>query len=124
MVASGITFLACGLTTPRNAANLELAIGILGVVFLNAAIGFAREHSAERTAEALQAMVASSARVMRAGALTGESRSTPRIAEAVDPEMALHEARTRVFMGTSVVNGSGRALVYATGLSTELVTSS
>ncbi|EQD46000.1 ATPase, P-type (transporting), HAD superfamily, subfamily IC, partial [mine drainage metagenome] len=52
-------------------------------------------------------------------ALTGESRPTPRIAEAVSTEVAPHEARNCVFMGTSVVNGSGRAVVYATGLSTE-----
>jgi hypothetical protein len=31
MVAAGITFLAYALTTPRSAADLELAIGILGV---------------------------------------------------------------------------------------------
>jgi len=159
MVASGITFLAYALSTPRDAANLELAIGILGVVLLNAAIGFAQEHAAERTAEALQAMVPSTARVVRGGelteiaavdlvpgdlvvldagdaisadcrlidahdlqvemaALTGESRPTPRISEAV-PETQTSDARNCVFMGTSVVNGSGRAVVFATGLATE-----
>ena len=64
MVAAGITFLAYALSTPREAANLELAIGILAVVLLNAVIGFAQEHAAERTAEALQAMVPSTARVI------------------------------------------------------------
>ena len=57
MVAAGITFVAYALTTPRSSANLVLAIGILGVVLLNAVIGFAQEHAAERTAEALQALV-------------------------------------------------------------------
>ena len=159
IVAAAITFLAYALTTPRNAANLELAIGILGVVLLNACIGFAQEHAAERTAEALQAMVPATARVIRDGertevpaadlvpgdvvvldagdaisadcrlidahdllvemaALTGESRPTPRIAEAV-PETKTSDARNCVFMGTSVVNGSGRAVVFATGLATE-----
>src|ERR1022692_4032548 len=159
IVAAAITFLAYALTTPRNAASLELAIGILGVVLLNAFIGFAQEHSAERTAEALQAMVPATARVIRDGerteipaadlvpgdlvvldagdaisadcrlidahdllvemaALTGESRPTPRIAEAV-PETTTSDARNCVFMGTSVVNGSGRAVVFATGLATE-----
>jgi Ca2+-transporting ATPase len=159
MVASGITFLAYALSAPKDAADLELAIGILGVVLLNAAIGFAQEHAAERTAEALQAMVPAAARVIRDGelteiaavdlvpgdlvvldagdaisadcrlidahdllvemaALTGESRPTPRISEAV-PETQAADARNCVFMGTSVVNGSGRAVVFATGLATE-----
>jgi len=159
MVAAGITFLAYILSSPREAANLELAIGILAVVLLNAVIGFAQEHAAERTAEALQAMVPSTARVIRDGepteiaavdlvpgdlvvldagdaisadcrlvdahdllvemaALTGESRPTPRISEAVQ-ETQTADARNCVFMGTSVVNGSGRAVVFATGLTTE-----
>jgi len=159
MVAAGITFLAYALSTPRDAADLELAIGILGVVLLNAVIGFAQEHAAERTAEALQAMVPSTARVIRDGelteiaaidlvpgdlvvldagdaisadcrlidahdllvemaALTGESRPTPRISDAV-PETQPSDARNCIFMGTSVVNGSGRAVVFATGLATE-----
>jgi Ca2+-transporting ATPase len=54
MVAAGITFLAYALSTPRDPADLELAIGILGVVLLHAVIGFAQQHAAERTAEALQ----------------------------------------------------------------------
>ncbi|MGD0592682.1 MAG: cation-transporting P-type ATPase [Acidimicrobiales bacterium] len=159
MVAAAITFLAYVLSLPRQAANLELAIGILGVVVLNATIGFVQEHAAERTAEALQAMVPSTARVIRDGelteiaaidlvpgdlvvldagdaisadcrlievhdllvemaALTGESRPTPRISEAL-PETQAADARNCVFMGTSVVNGGGRAVVFATGLATE-----
>jgi Ca2+-transporting ATPase len=159
VVAAGITLLAYALSSPRDAATLELAIGILGVVLLNAVIGFAQEHAAERTADALQAMVPSTARVIRDGdltevaavdlvpgdlvvldagdavsadcrlieahdlqvemaALTGESRPTPRISEAV-AQGPVADARNCVFMGTSVVNGSGRAVVFATGLNTE-----
>jgi P-type Ca2+ transporter type 2C len=159
IVAAGITFLAYALSTPRDSANLVLAIGILGVVLLNAVIGFAQEHAAERTAEALQALVPATARVIRDGelteipavdlvpgdlvvldagdaisadcrlidahdllvemaALTGESRPTPRICDAV-PQGQAADARNFVFMGTSVVNGSGRAVVFATGLATE-----
>jgi Ca2+-transporting ATPase len=159
VVAAGITFLAYALSTPSDAATLELAFGIIGVVLLNAVIGFAQEHAAERTAEALQAMVPSVARVIRDGelteiaavelvpgdlvvldagdaisadcrlieahdlqvemaALTGESRPTPRISEAVQ-EGPIADARNCVFMGTSVVNGSGKAVVFATGLNTE-----
>jgi magnesium-transporting ATPase (P-type) len=159
MVAAGITFGAYALSTPRDSASLVLAIGILGVVLLNAVIGFAQEHAAERTAEALQALVPATARVIRDGeltevpavdlvpgdlvmldagdaisadcrlidshdllvemaALTGESRPTPRICDAV-PHAQAADARNCVFMGTSAVNGSGRAVVFATGLSTE-----
>ena len=159
MVAAGITFGAYALSTPRDSASLVLAIGILGVVLLNAVIGFAQEHAAERTAEALQALVPATARVIRDGeltevpavdlvpgdlvmldagdaisadcrlidshdllvemaALTGESRPTPRICDAV-PQAQPADARNCVFMGTSAVNGSGRAVVFATGLSTE-----
>jgi Ca2+-transporting ATPase len=160
MVASALTFLIYFLTTPLNTANLELAIGILGVVLLNAVIGFIQEHAAERTAQALQAMVPALARVLRDGeltevpavelvpgdvavldagdavsadcrlvevrelavemaVLTGESRPKARVVEAAGPEVEVAEARNCVFMGTSVVNGGGKAVVFATGLQTE-----
>ena len=51
-------------------------------------------------------------------ALTGESRPTPRICDAM-PQAQAADARNCVFTGTSVVNGSGRAVVFATGLATE-----
>jgi Ca2+-transporting ATPase len=57
LAASAITLCSYLVQSPRDAGNLELAVAILGVVLLNAAIGFFQEHSAERTAEALQAMV-------------------------------------------------------------------
>jgi Ca2+-transporting ATPase len=152
MVAAGLTFLIYLLSTPRNAANLELAFGIAGVVVLNALIGFVQEHAAERTAEALQAMVPHAARVLRAGelaeipaedlvpgeavpadarvieahalsiemaALTGESQPSGRTAEPAGPGVAAAEARDGVFMGTSVITGTGKAVVFGTGLGTE-----
>ncbi len=67
MVASGITFLAYALSRPRDVGNLHLTIAILAVVVLNAIIGFAQEYSAERTAEALRAMVPRTCRVLRDG---------------------------------------------------------
>jgi P-type Ca2+ transporter type 2C len=70
LVAAGLTFLIYARSVPRDPANLILAFGILGVVVLNALIGFAQEHAAERTAEALQAMVPRRARVLRGGQLT------------------------------------------------------
>ncbi|MER6410122.1 cation-transporting P-type ATPase [Streptomyces humidus] len=67
IVASGITFLAYGLQEPRDVGTLQLAVAILGVVLLNAGIGFAQEYSAERTAQALEAMVPHTCRVLRDG---------------------------------------------------------
>lgn len=67
IVASGITFLAYGLEEPHDEGTLQLAVAILGVVVLNAAIGFAQEYSAERTAQALEAMVPHTCRVLRGG---------------------------------------------------------
>ena len=67
MVASAITFIAYFLQHPRDPGHLELAVAILCVVVLNAVIGFFQEYSAERTAEALQAMVPQSSQVVRHG---------------------------------------------------------
>ncbi|MGW1892528.1 cation-translocating P-type ATPase [Streptomyces sp. NPDC002004] len=67
LVASAITFLAYALGQPRDPGTLQLAVAILGVVVINAAIGFAQEYSAERTAESLQAMVPHTCRVLRDG---------------------------------------------------------
>ncbi|MDA8302892.1 MAG: cation-transporting P-type ATPase [Actinomycetota bacterium] len=159
MVAAGITFVIYFVSSPHDPANLELAFGILGVVAINAVIGFAQEHAAERAAEALQAMVPHTARVLRAGqlteiaaeglvpgdvvvleagdavsadcrvieshelsiemaAITGESQPVRRVADPVSAAQ-LTDARNLVFMGTSVTNGTGKAVVFATGLGTE-----
>lgn len=159
LVASAITLLAYGLQDPRDAGTLQLAVAILCVVVLNAAIGFAQEYSAERTAESLQAMVRHTCRVLRDGerrevpsrevvpgdvvvleagdavpadcrlveahevsannaALTGESDAVGRTAHPVAAGPAL-QARNCVFMGTDVVAGSAKAVVFATGTATE-----
>jgi calcium-translocating P-type ATPase len=160
IAASGITFLAYGIQSPHDINNLELAVAILGVVFLNAVIGFFQEYSAEKTAEALQAMVPRSCRVIRDGdrievpaselipgdvvvfeagdavscdcrlveaydlsvnnvSLTGESDPVGRTTDPSLPETELIESRNCVFMGTSVVNGTGKGVAFATGLQTE-----
>ncbi len=54
-------------------------------------------------------------------ALTGESEPQRRIYEALDVEKAvLADLPNLVFAGTSVTAGSGRGVVYATGMDTEL----
>jgi P-type Ca2+ transporter type 2C len=65
-VASAIMFVAW-LVRPSDIGNLQLALAILAVVVLNATIGFFQEYSAERTAEALKAMVPKVSRVIREG---------------------------------------------------------
>ncbi len=67
LVAAAITFVAYLLSEPRDIGSLQLAIAILAVVLLNAVIGFMQEYMAERTAEALQAMVPHQALVIRDG---------------------------------------------------------
>ena len=160
IVASGLTFLIYFFTSPRDVANLDLAFGILAVVVLNALIGFAQEYSAERTAEALQALLPRTVKVIRSGllneisvedlvpgdvvaleagdtisadcqviearnlsvemaAVTGESDPVVRTNEAPAAVRDRVDARNCVLMGSSVVTGDGKAVVFATGLSTE-----
>lgn len=160
IVASGLTFLIYFFTSPRDVANLDLAFGILAVVVLNALIGFAQEYSAERTAEALQALLPRTVRVIRSGllneisaedlvpgdvvaleagdtisadcrviearnlsvemaAVTGESDPVVRTDEVLAAARDRVDARNCVLMGSSVVTGDGKAVVFATGLSTE-----
>jgi P-type Ca2+ transporter type 2C len=54
-------------------------------------------------------------------ALTGESEAVDKDADAkLEPGAPLAERRTTVYLATSVVSGSGLAVVTATGLATEL----
>jgi Ca2+-transporting ATPase len=52
--------------------------------------------------------------------LTGESELVRKDAVALAVSTPLSERRNQVFLGTSVATGSGRALVFATGMSTEV----
>jgi calcium-translocating P-type ATPase len=160
LVAAGITALAYVLGHPPDVGHLQLTIAILAVVALNAVIGFLQEYMAERTADALRAMVPHRVRVIRDGelteiaavdvvpgdltvleagdavpadcrvveaheltvnnmALTGESGPVRRSADPVAGDLPLTEARNVVWMGTTVVSGTGRAVVVATGAATE-----
>ncbi|MFZ6016897.1 MAG: HAD-IC family P-type ATPase [Nitrospirota bacterium] len=49
--------------------------------------------------------------------LTGESEPMPRVSDKFDGELI--ESPNVVFAGTSVVSGSGKAVVFATGMQTE-----
>jgi P-type Ca2+ transporter type 2C len=160
LAASVITFASYFIQSPRDAGNLELAFAILGVVLLNGAIGFFQENSAEKTSDALRALVPHTARVRRDGALmdipardivrgdvfvlqagddiccdgrlvevhrltvddvalTGESAPVHRTADAAPAGTATMDAPNLVFMGTSVVEGTGTAIASATGADTQ-----
>lgn len=67
LVSACVTTLAYLLGEPRDVGHLQLTVAILAVVLLNAVIGVIQEHMAERTAEALSAMVPHMARVLREG---------------------------------------------------------
>jgi len=73
-------------------------------------------------------LVAADARIVEAAslaciesALTGESESVKKRVVVLDqPDLALGDRENLVFMGTSVSTGTGRGLVVATGMDTEL----
>lgn len=160
LVAAALTALAYVVGHPPDVGHLQLTIAILAVVLLNAVIGFLQEYMAERTADALRAMVPHRVRVIRDGelteipaaevvpgdltaleagdavsadcrvveaheltvnnmALTGESAPARRSADPVAGDLPRTEARNLVWMGTTVVSGTGRAVVVATGAATE-----
>ncbi len=52
--------------------------------------------------------------------LTGESQPVNKSAGSLPPETPLADRTNMVFLGTSVTGGSGRALVLATGMDTEV----
>lgn len=72
-------------------------------------------------------LVAADARLVEAAALrtaeaalTGESQPVEKFPGVCAPETPLAERHNLVFLGTSVASGSGRALVVATGMATEV----
>lgn len=72
-------------------------------------------------------LVAADARLSEASALraneaplTGESQPVEKQAGLCSPETSLADRRNMIFLGTSIVGGSGRALVVATGMETEV----
>ena len=72
-------------------------------------------------------LVAADARLIEASRLrsneaplTGESQPVEKRVELCPSETPLADRHNLVFLGTSIVNGSGRALVVATGMATEV----
>ncbi len=136
-------------------------IVILAIVVVNSLLGFLQEYRAEKAIQALKALSAPKAHVVRSGnrkevparevvpgdiilletgdkvpadsrlleamnlkidesSLTGESVPISKSTEAIPEEVFLGERKNMVFMGSAVEFGRGRALVAATGMTTEL----
>ena len=69
-VAAALTFIAAMLSQGSDRVDqLHVAFAIIGVVLLNAVIGFFQEYRAEKATEALQNMVPQNAKVLRGGEL-------------------------------------------------------
>ena len=65
-------------------------------------------------------LVEANALLLNEAALTGESAPVEKSSRPVSVDAPLAERHDSVFMGTAVANGSGQALVVATGMRTEL----
>ncbi|WP_231383509.1 cation-translocating P-type ATPase [Methylobacter luteus] len=72
-------------------------------------------------------LIAADARLIQAAVLrineaplTGESQAVGKFTGSLPPETPLADRNNMVFLGTSVTGGTGRALVVATGMETEL----
>ncbi len=72
-------------------------------------------------------LVAADARLIEAASLraneaslTGESEPVEKNPAVLEPTTPLADRRNSVFLGTSIANGSGRAVVTATGMQTEV----
>lgn len=141
--------------------TIELALIILGVVFVNIFVSIFQEFRAEKALKTLKSWMPEYAKVIRDGELkkisvqdivpgdlicleegdrvpadarvieafdlwtnnvplTGESEPQPRVAETVKAvEKAYLYAPNLVFMSTSIAKGQGKAIAFATGMSTQ-----
>jgi len=133
---------------------------ILGIVVLNAGIGFFQNYKAEKTILALKGMLVTKTKIIRSGilkeipaseivpgdilmlqegdrivadsriiethdlqtneaVLTGESMPINKTVMKIELEVPIHERTNMLYKGTSIVRGSCKALVVATGMNTE-----
>jgi calcium-translocating P-type ATPase len=117
LVAAATTLATYLMSKPHDVGNLQLTIAILCVVLLNAAIGFVQEYSAERTAQALQAMVPRTCRVLHDGvrqevpvtALVPGDLVLLEAGDAVPADARLVEARTFSVNNASLTGESAPA---------------
>ena len=65
-------------------------------------------------------LVQAAALKVQEASLTGESEAVLKDVATLDGEVALGDRRNMVFKGTAVVQGTGRAVVTATGMATEM----
>jgi len=175
LILLGAAIISAGIAIYHHKTEeLTEAYVILGIVILNALIGFIQEFKTEKALEALQKLVAPQARVIRAGtekiidakelvpgdililaegdkitadcllleanelkieesALTGESvpvfksvstqiNINENITELTHPlfnKYKNYKKENKIFMGTAIASGSGKALVVKTGMKTE-----
>jgi P-type Ca2+ transporter type 2C len=161
LVAIVISVIEWLLQDPRETALPYEAIVILGIVVLNALLGYFQEARAERSVRALTALAAPESTVIRdnerqrvparelvpgdvvlieAGdkipadcrlieeanlhtdeaPLTGESMPVSKDAHPIDADVGLGDRHNMLHSGTVATYGRGRAVVVATGMSTEV----
>jgi len=149
-----------GLSKGESAEFLDAAL-IFVIVALNATLGFVQEYRAERSLQALKALAAPKAHVVRDGgaavvpardlvpgdivllaagdrvpadarllevaglrtneaSLTGESLPVSKSTDSLRADTFLADRRNVVYMGTTIEGGRAKALVVATGMTTEL----
>jgi Ca2+-transporting ATPase len=159
LVATVVSFVAWWIE--RESPLPYEALTILAIVLLNGVLGLLQESRAEQAVEALRAMTAPTARVLRDGqqrlvptaelvpgdvllleegdtvpadarvlesialrvaesALTGESTPVSKDSAPLDEAAGIADRSNMVFSGTAIAAGRGRAIVTATGPSTEL----
>ncbi len=155
-----VVLIVAGVVTLLLAHYVDAAV-ILGVVVINAVVGYIQEGKAEDALAAVREMLTARATVFRSGerheidaadlvpgdvvllevgsrvpadvrlvgvrslrieeaALTGESSPVGKRVDPVAADAPLADRRSMAYSGTSVVNGSGRGIVVATGEDTEV----
>jgi len=143
-------------------SQIEEVLIIIGIVILNAILGFIQEFKSEKALEKLTKYIKFTAKVLRDGQLieidtkkltigdivvfetgdiipadlriieadelsinesliTGESVPVEKTSKPInESNLAPHEMKNIALMGTTVVNGSGKGIVYSVGTSTYL----